>query len=183
MRHLQQAGGECISPAMLRSVHMRALYANPPQCDVPPCILADWTFFSCAGQTALSDTCPVCAHTPVSPDLCKPNKALRTTLKAFLRTEEKKREKERQSAATPTPVADTPAQSEHIPTEVPTDQNGTEEVAPQAQVAQIPQITESDQAPVENSPVETKKPDTVDNDASKMADPVAEVWLYPIIVL
>ncbi|KAH1287062.1 hypothetical protein KXW19_006654 [Aspergillus fumigatus] len=68
-------------------------------------------------QISLPETCPVCAHTPISPDLCKPNKALRTTLKAFLRTEEKKREKERQSA-TPaisngvTPADVTPAQSE-----------------------------------------------------------------------
>ncbi|KAI2713930.1 hypothetical protein CBS147354_7574 [Penicillium roqueforti] len=60
-------------------------------------------------QASLSDTCPVCTHTPVSPDLCKPNKALRTTLKAFLRTEEKKREKDRQSAAPPTPSSITPA--------------------------------------------------------------------------
>ncbi|KAJ5346311.1 hypothetical protein N7541_008793 [Penicillium brevicompactum] len=56
-------------------------------------------------QASLSDTCPVCTHTPVSPDLCKPNKALRTTLKAFLRTEEKKREKDRQSAAAPSDAA------------------------------------------------------------------------------
>jgi hypothetical protein len=69
------------------------------------------------GQISLPETCPVCAHTPISSDLCKPNKALRTTLKAFLRTEEKKREKERQSV-TPaisngvTPADATPAQSE-----------------------------------------------------------------------
>lgn len=69
------------------------------------------------GQASLPETCPVCAHTPLSSDLCKPNKALRTTLKAFLRTEEKKREKERQSA-TPaatndaTSVQGTPAQQE-----------------------------------------------------------------------
>ncbi|KAF7586839.1 hypothetical protein BBP40_008247 [Aspergillus hancockii] len=68
-------------------------------------------------QTSLPETCPVCAHTPISSDLCKPNKALRTTLKAFLRTEEKKREKERQSstpAATndTTPVQGTPLQQE-----------------------------------------------------------------------
>lgn len=56
------------------------------------------------GQASLPETCPVCAHTPISPDLCKPNKALRTTLKAFLRTEEKKREKERQSATPATPA-------------------------------------------------------------------------------
>ncbi|TPR09461.1 amidohydrolase family protein [Aspergillus niger] len=55
-------------------------------------------------QASLPETCPVCAHTPISPDLCKPNKALRTTLKAFLRTEEKKREKERQSATPATPA-------------------------------------------------------------------------------
>lgn len=69
------------------------------------------------GQISLPETCPVCAHTPISSELCKPNKALRTTLKAFLRTEEKKREKERQSA-TPaisngvTPADVTPAQLE-----------------------------------------------------------------------
>ncbi|KKK14457.1 hypothetical protein AOCH_002871 [Aspergillus ochraceoroseus] len=59
-------------------------------------------------QISLPETCPVCAHTPISPDLCKPNKALRTTLKAFLRTEEKKREKERQ-AAVPAPTHNVPA--------------------------------------------------------------------------
>lgn len=66
----------------------------------------------CLGQSSLSDTCPVCAHNPVSPELCKPNKALRITLKAFLRTEEKKREKERQATAPPTPTTTTPTQSE-----------------------------------------------------------------------
>ncbi|KAI5284366.1 hypothetical protein KEM54_001392, partial [Ascosphaera aggregata] len=49
----------------------------------------------CAGcQSSLPESCPVCAHTPLAADLCKPNKALRTTLKAFLRTEEKKRDRE-----------------------------------------------------------------------------------------
>lgn len=61
------------------------------------------------GQTSLPETCPVCAHTPISSDLCKPNKALRTTLKAFLRTEEKKREKEREQATPTTTVGSTPA--------------------------------------------------------------------------
>ena len=62
------------------------------------------------GQTALPTSCPVCAHDPLDASLCKPNKALRTTLKAFLRTEEKKREKERH-ASTP----DTPANPPPIP--------------------------------------------------------------------
>ena len=44
------------------------------------------------GQGSLPEACPVCAHEPVKAELCKPNKALRTTIKVFLRTEEKKRE-------------------------------------------------------------------------------------------
>ncbi|KAJ5795938.1 uncharacterized protein N7518_004478 [Penicillium psychrosexuale] len=76
-------------------------------------------------QASLSDTCPVCTHTPVSPDLCKPNKALRTTLKAFLRTEEKKREKDRQSAAPPTPSSITPADTK---ISAAPDQNAVEQV-------------------------------------------------------
>ncbi|CAL5868034.1 uncharacterized protein PFLUO_LOCUS2257 [Penicillium psychrofluorescens] len=75
-------------------------------------------------QASLHDTCPVCAHTPVSADLCKPNKALRTTLKAFLRTEEKKRERDRQATVPPTP--DTPADSVAAPQETPTETKGTE---------------------------------------------------------
>ncbi|KZF21623.1 hypothetical protein L228DRAFT_156564 [Xylona heveae TC161] len=43
-------------------------------------------------QSALPDTCPVCEHSPVAADDCKPHKALRTTIKVFLKTEEKKRE-------------------------------------------------------------------------------------------
>lgn len=75
----------------------------------------------------MPESCPVCAHTPISPDLCKPNKALRTTLKAFLRTEEKKREKERSSATPATPAADlpvdtTPSQAEAQTAPPPVDQ-------------------------------------------------------------
>lgn len=95
----------------------RAVTSQPakPVCDsrfaMPKSALTDDL-----GQASLHDTCPVCAHTPVSPDLCKPNKALRTTLKAFLRTEEKKREKDRQAAAPPTPpvpvTTPTPAEND-----------------------------------------------------------------------
>jgi hypothetical protein len=44
------------------------------------------------GQSTLPSSCPVCEHTPVAAEDCKPNKSLRTTIKVFLRTEEKKRE-------------------------------------------------------------------------------------------
>ncbi|KAI9675441.1 MAG: hypothetical protein M1817_001345 [Caeruleum heppii] len=43
-------------------------------------------------HASLPAACPVCEHTPLSAEDCKPNKALRTTTKVFLRTEEKKRE-------------------------------------------------------------------------------------------
>ena len=60
------------------------------------------------GQSTLPASCPVCEHTPVSAADCKPNKSLRTTIKVFLRTEEKKREafKSKEVKATPpeTPV-------------------------------------------------------------------------------
>ncbi|KAI9875104.1 MAG: hypothetical protein M1830_008877, partial [Pleopsidium flavum] len=61
-------------------------------------------------QTSLPEACPVCAHEPVKAELCKPNKALRTTIKVFLRTEEKKREtqKAKDPPELPPPTLDTP---------------------------------------------------------------------------
>lgn len=54
------------------------------------------------GQSTLPTTCPVCQHTPISADDCKPNKTLRLTIRAFLKSEERKREKEKAlAAATP----------------------------------------------------------------------------------
>ena len=37
------------------------------------------------GQAALDTNCPVCLHEPVQKQDCRPNKALRTTTKAFLK--------------------------------------------------------------------------------------------------
>lgn len=42
------------------------------------------THFS-LGQQSLDDVCPICLHEPVKGDDCKINKALRNTIKAFLR--------------------------------------------------------------------------------------------------
>ncbi|CAG8958150.1 hypothetical protein HYFRA_00000499 [Hymenoscyphus fraxineus] len=67
-------------------------------------------------QSTLPSSCPVCEHTPVSAEDCKPNKALRTTIKIFLRTEEKKREVLRQKEVKDTPPA-TPLEPEPIPIE------------------------------------------------------------------
>jgi hypothetical protein len=76
-----------------------------------------------AGQSTLPSSCPVCEHTPVSAEDCKPNKSLRTTIKVFLRTEEKKREAARLKEAKATPpetplVVETPAPVNHTLSEL-----------------------------------------------------------------
>lgn len=69
------------------------------------------------GQSSLPSSCPICEHSPLSAEDCNPNKALRTTIKVFLRTAEKKREAQRAKEATPvTPVE--PAKPVELPTEV-----------------------------------------------------------------
>src|SRR5689334_463165 len=40
------------------------------------------------GYSKISDHCPMCDHRPFTQDLCRPNKALRNTAKAFLKTAE-----------------------------------------------------------------------------------------------
>lgn len=57
------------------------------------------------GHSTLPSSCPVCEHSPVSAADCKPNKSLRTTIKVFLRTEEKKREARLKEAKKHTPPA------------------------------------------------------------------------------
>lgn len=44
------------------------------------------------GQSSLPEACPVCLHEPVDKDDCRPNKALRTTIKVFLRKKGMERE-------------------------------------------------------------------------------------------
>jgi hypothetical protein len=66
------------------------------------------------GQSTLPSTCPVCEHNPVAGSDSKPNKSLRTTIKVFLRTEEKKREALRLKEEKNTPP-DTPLIIEATP--------------------------------------------------------------------
>lgn len=112
------------------------------------------------GQNSLPDTCPVCEHTPLSSDLCKPNKALRTTLKAFLRTEEKKREKERQAALPATPEEATPAEEPSVKKEPEQEPNLPDNVA--ANGGTVPDTTEgpSGTQPVDNEPPAAAEPST-----------------------
>ncbi|KAL4933330.1 uncharacterized protein BDV17DRAFT_287001 [Aspergillus undulatus] len=108
-------------------------------------------------QTSLPDTCPVCAHTPLSSDLCKPNKALRTTLKAFLRTEEKKREKERQAARPATPEA--PASTEEASAKQDTQQDSNPVETPANGIT--PDVTEALSA---ENPLDTATSTAAQND-------------------
>ncbi|PNS16119.1 hypothetical protein CAC42_4520 [Sphaceloma murrayae] len=67
-------------------------------------------------QASLPDTCPVCMHSPLDPASCTPNKSLRLTVKAYLKSEEKKRAKESAPVKTAevvpvgTPVLATPVE-------------------------------------------------------------------------
>jgi hypothetical protein len=55
----------------------------------------------------------VCDHSPLTPDLCKPSKAVRTTAKAYLKTAEKKLADERlKAAASVAPAAASAPQEE-----------------------------------------------------------------------
>lgn len=125
------------------------------------------------GQTALPETCPVCAHTPISPDLCKPNKALRTTLKAFLRTEEKKREKERQSAAAAAAAAASETNSvEATPAQQATSLPSTSQYG---QPAAAPEYVPSAGMPTEEAPTNAESQETgVDNPAANADSAVPE---------
>ncbi|KAK2740921.1 hypothetical protein FQN57_005925 [Myotisia sp. PD_48] len=105
-------------------------------------------------QPSLPSSCPVCDHSPVAPELCKPNKALRTTLKAFLRTEEKKREREKPTLVpAPEAVTETPQENETAPDLVtpPTP----------APVTDVTSVVECDENPMEV--VATTSSDTKDN--------------------
>ncbi|KAJ5320761.1 hypothetical protein N7476_003763 [Penicillium atrosanguineum] len=129
-------------------------------------------------QPSLTDTCPVCAHTPVSPDLCKPNKALRTTLKAFLRTEEKKREKERQSATPLTPTIPTPVESEQIPAKTPVEKTPAE--ATPAENAEAPPIkTKTDESAPEVPATVTLVENQSNGNTVESGEPTTELMAEP----
>lgn len=63
---------------------------------------------SASGQASLPVACPVCLHEPIVPDDCRPNKALRTTVKVFLKKKGMERETARKKEAVEK-VAVTPA--------------------------------------------------------------------------
>ena len=84
-----------------------------------------------SGQSTLPSSCPVCEHSPVSGDDCTVYKSLRTTIRVFLKTEEKKREaaKPKVNDSPPlTPVEPTPTPAPAVaklPVESTLDENAT----------------------------------------------------------
>ena len=98
----------------------------------------------------------MCEHSPVTGDDCKPHKSLRTTIKVFLRTEEKKRAtaQAKIAKATPpeTPVeAPTPAPAaEAVPNERNTEGASTTEPEKTAG-SEVPPANDAEEAPNEPS--------------------------------
>lgn len=130
---------------------------------------------SVIGQSVLPEACPVCAHEPLDAALCKPNKALRTTLKAFLRTEEKKREKERR-AATPAPAPSAPpSEPTSTPTPVPAPAQPGEQAEAPAQSLNVAEVSEPTAAPEHtNVPAEQSVVSESTEDGKEQANVEAE---------
>ncbi|KAI2465898.1 hypothetical protein F4781DRAFT_372840 [Annulohypoxylon bovei var. microspora] len=115
-------------------------------------------------QSTLPSSCPVCEHSPVSASDCTIYKSLRTTIRVFLKTEEKKRESARPKTNGSTPV--TPAQETPAPAQTRT---ATEQpppptnAVPSVQANAEPQTAESVAPPAavksEEGPVVDPKPD------------------------
>jgi hypothetical protein len=105
------------------------------------------------GQSNLPASCPVCEHSPLSAEDCNPNKSLRTTIRVFLRTAEKKREasrpKEDKDSEPATPVE---APKQTLPTtetsvvETPIEQNSGVN-APSGQVDSADRVNEGANPP------------------------------------
>lgn len=54
---------------------------------------------STQGQAGLAEACPICLHEPVNAEDCRPNKAMRTTIKVFLKKKVMERETARKKEA------------------------------------------------------------------------------------
>ena len=104
------------------------------------------------GQSSLPSSCPVCEHTPVAAEDCKPHKSLRTTIKVFLRTEEKKRVALQAKVIKDTPPI-TPVEDVPVPVaepEEPALETPTEDEQP-VPVEQVPTEQDADTAAVSDA--------------------------------
>ncbi|KAI1812693.1 hypothetical protein GGS20DRAFT_522263 [Poronia punctata] len=102
-------------------------------------------------QSTLPSSCPVCEHSPVSASDCIVYKSLRTTIRVFIKTEEKKREAMRPKANGSTPT--TPAQA--TPTPTPTQDNAPSN--PPAAESSVREASNPPQHPPDDAKVEESK--------------------------
>jgi hypothetical protein len=114
---------------------------------------------SAIGQSTLPSSCPVCEHTPVAAEDCKPNKSLRTTIKVFLRTEEKKREAFRSKEVKNSPPPTLPDVAA-TPVETPTGADAVESKAlsPGPTADLIQETPENDTATPQNAEQDIPQP-------------------------
>ncbi|ORY69512.1 uncharacterized protein BCR38DRAFT_405223 [Pseudomassariella vexata] len=105
-------------------------------------------------QSTLPSSCPVCEHSPVSGADCTIYKSLRTTIRVFLKTEEKKREAVRpktNGSAPPTPIEPTSTLTvAQNPTEPPSASEAINQV--KDDVAEAPQNAVDEQSAAVASP-------------------------------
>lgn len=123
----------------------------------------------------MPSSCPVCEHTPVSGADCTVYKSLRTTIRVFLKTEEKKREATRPkvNGSTPTtPVLVTPTPTP-IQTQGPAGPPATEASVPEPANTGRSQDSEDAAAPVAESSVETEKTTVPHESISNQSDAVS----------
>ncbi|KAI8634578.1 hypothetical protein F5Y19DRAFT_117546 [Xylariaceae sp. FL1651] len=123
-------------------------------------------------QATLPSSCPVCEHSPVSGADCTIYKSLRTTIRVFLKTEEKKRE-----AARPKTNGSTPTTSvQATPTPTPTQVEAT--TGPPVTETSVPDRTNSEHLPADavaavvDSSVDTKKKMASDEPVDSRLDAV-----------
>lgn len=124
-----------------------------------------------AGKLALRSTCPVCEHTPISQDDCKPNKSLRMTTRAFLKTAEKKRDSSLAKESTPiTPVDARPTSTPTVAEDNPPFQDSSADTtaAPAQDAEQVAEDqgppAEQDAAPAATEENKEDGPPTVENE-------------------
>lgn len=132
------------------------------------------------GQSTLPSSCPVCEHTPVAAADCKPNKSLRTTIKVFLRTEEKKREalrlKEEKNSppvVEPSSLVETPA-AVSAPAEEPVAQPSND-----AEATEELKTEETPAAPLDDATPKPEDSEQLAEDQQDVPQPSIEVRSLP----
>ncbi|ROW14373.1 hypothetical protein VPNG_03893 [Cytospora leucostoma] len=137
-------------------------------------------------KLALRTTCPVCEHTPISQDDCKPNKSLRMTTRAFLKTAEKKRDSSLAKESTPiTPVDAKPTPLPTIADEKPPVQDVTAEAttAPTQDNEQVAEdqgpSAEQDAAPAATEENKEDGPQTGEDEIEPTGEQVSGEAEYP----